>query len=120
MCNYRGELAECSQSNFFMVRNGQVLTPGTEAGLLEGITRAFIFELGREEGIEVREATLHPQDLDSADEAFITSTTRELSPVVRIDDRIIGSGRPGALTQRLLAAYRKRAWATAGGVALER
>jgi branched-chain amino acid aminotransferase len=109
MCNYRGELSECSQSNFFLVRDGIVLTPGSEAGLLEGITRAFLFELGREEGLDVREATLLPADLDRADEAFITSTTRELSPVVRIDERTIGSGKPGPITLRLLTAYRRRA-----------
>ena len=112
MCNYRGELAECSQSNFFLVRGGSVLTPPSDAGLLEGITRAFIFELGGDEGVEVREATLYPEDLESADEAFITSTTRELSPVVRIDDRVIGAGTPGPITQRLLTAYRRRAWRT--------
>jgi branched-chain amino acid aminotransferase len=112
MCNYRGELAECSQSNFFLVRDGVVFTPPTRAGLLEGITRAYMFELGREEGVDVREATLTPADLDTAQEAFITSTTRELSPVVRIDDRIIGDGRPGPITHRLLATYRKQAWAT--------
>ena len=110
MCNYRGELAECSQSNVFLVRDGVVRTPRTEAGLLEGITRAFIFELGREEGITVEEATLLPGDLDSAQEAFITSTTRELSPVTRIDERIVGSGKPGGVTLRLLKAYRRRAW----------
>jgi branched-chain amino acid aminotransferase len=117
MCNYRGELAECSQSNFFLVRDGVVLTPETGAGLLEGITRAFIFEIGREEGLDVREATLFPKDLDTADEAFITSTTRELSPVVGIDDRVIGTGRPGAITRRLLEAYRKRARTTRRAVA---
>jgi branched-chain amino acid aminotransferase len=110
MCNYRGELSECSQSNFFLVRDGIVLTPGSEAGLLEGITRAFIFEIGRDEGLDVREATLFPEDLDRAQEAFITSTTRELSPVVRIDDRTIGSGKPGPVTLQLLTAYRRRAW----------
>ena len=110
MCNYRGELSECSQSNFFLVRDGSVLTPQTAAGLLEGITRAFIFELGQEQGIEVREATLLPADLDSAQEVFITSTTRELSPVTRIDQRVIGSGKPGSLTLQLLKAYRRRAW----------
>jgi branched-chain amino acid aminotransferase len=109
MCNYRGELSECSQSNFFLVRDGIVLTPGSEAGLLEGITRAFLFELGQEEGLDVREATLFPEDLERADEAFITSTTRELSPVVRIDERTIGSGKPGPITMRLLKAYRRRA-----------
>lgn len=109
MCNYRGELCECSQSNFFLVREDVVLTPPSDAGLLEGITRAFIFEIGQQEGIDVREATLFPEDLDTADEAFITSTVRELSPVVQVDDRTIGSGRPGPLTRRLLQAFRQRA-----------
>jgi branched-chain amino acid aminotransferase len=109
MCNYRGELTECSQANFFMVRGGAVLTPPSEAGLLEGVTRAFIFELGRELGIDVREETLHPKDLESADEMFITSTTRELSPVVNVDDRVVGTGKPGPITQKLLARYQARA-----------
>ena len=109
MCNYRGELSECSQSNFFMIRDGVVLTPKSAAGLLEGVTRAFLFEVGRDIGVTVRDETLYPKDLDTADEAFITSTTRELSPVVRIDDRVIGTGKPGPITRRLLEAYRKRA-----------
>lgn len=109
MCNYRGEISECSQSNFFIVRNGLALTPESAAGLLEGITRAFLFETGTEIGVEVRAETLYPKDLDIAEEAFITSTTRELSPVVRIDDRIIGTGKPGPVTRKLLHAYRERA-----------
>ena len=109
MCNFRGELTECSQANFFMVRNGVVLTPPSQAGLLEGVTRAFLFEIGREIGIDVREETLHPNDLESADEMFITSTTRELSPVVNVDGRVVGTGKPGPITQQLLARYQARA-----------
>jgi branched-chain amino acid aminotransferase len=109
MCNYRGELSECAQSNFFLVRGGVALTPKSEAGLLEGVTRAFMFEVGRDVGVTVRDETLYPKDLDTADEAFITSTTRELSPVVRIDDRPVGSGRPGTVTLKLLEGYRRRA-----------
>jgi branched-chain amino acid aminotransferase len=109
MCNYRGELTECSQANFFMVRGGAALTPKSAAGLLEGVTRAFIFELGRELGIDVREEALVPTDLESADEMFITSTTRELSPVVKLDDRVVGSGKPGAVTKRLLERYQTKA-----------
>lgn len=111
MCNYRGELSECSQANFFMVRGGVVLTPPSEAGLLEGITRAFLFEVGNDNGIEVREAILTPDDLATADEAFITSTTRELSPVTTIDGRPVGRGTPGPLTNQLLEGYRRRAYA---------
>jgi branched-chain amino acid aminotransferase len=109
MCNYRGELSECSQANFFIVRDGVVLTPKSEAGLLEGVTRAFLFDVGRETGVEVRDETLWPADLASADEAFITSTTRELSPVTRVDDHTIGDGRPGPITMKLLDGYRRRA-----------
>jgi branched-chain amino acid aminotransferase len=109
MCNYRGELTECSQSNFFLVRGGAVLTPPSEAGLLEGVTRAFIFELGRELGIDVREDTLHPKDLDTADEMFITSTTRELSPVVNVDGRPVGNGTVGPITKKLTSLYQQRA-----------
>jgi branched-chain amino acid aminotransferase len=109
MCNYRGELSECSQANFFIVREGVALTPETDAGLLEGLTRSFLFEVGQDVGIQVRSQTLFPKDIEGADEAFITSTTRELSPVTRIDDRVIGNGKPGPLTLKLLEGYRKRA-----------
>jgi branched-chain amino acid aminotransferase len=109
MCNYRGELSECSQANFFMVRGGVALTPRSHAGLLEGVTRAFLFEVGRDIGIEVRDETLFPGDLETSEEAFITSTTRELNPVTRIDGRPVGSGKPGPITMQLLAAYRTRA-----------
>jgi branched-chain amino acid aminotransferase len=109
MCNYRGELSECSQANFFMVRGSVVQTPKSEAGLLEGITRAFLFEIGRDIGIDVQEATLFPRDLGTADEAFITSTTRELSPVTSIDGRPVGSGKVGPITKRMLEGLRRKA-----------
>jgi branched-chain amino acid aminotransferase len=109
MLNYRGEISECSQANFFMVRGGVALTPRSAAGLLEGVTRAFLFEVGQDVGVQVREETLHPADLDSAEEMFITSTTRELTPVVRIDDRVVGAGKPGPVTKTLLDGYRRRA-----------
>ena len=121
MCNYRGELSECSQANFFMIRNGVVLTPPSDAGLLEGITRAFIFEVGADAGIEVREDVLYPKDLATADEAFITSTTRELSPVTSIDGKPVGSGTVGAITRTLLDGYRQKAQElTAGEAAIRR
>jgi branched-chain amino acid aminotransferase len=109
MRNYRGELAECSQSNLFIVRGGAALTPALDAGLLSGITRAFVIEIGRDIGVPVSEATLRLEDLLGADEAFVTGTTRELTPVVRVDDRQIGSGKPGPITKRLLEAFHKRA-----------
>lgn len=117
MKNHRGEIAECSQSNFFLVRQGEVITPPLEAGLLAGITRAFVFELGRDAGIPVRETTLTEDDLATADEAFITSTTREIVPVVRVDALTIGSGSPGPVTKTLLARYRAHVAARAPSAA---
>jgi branched-chain amino acid aminotransferase len=107
--NYRGELSECAMSNLFMVSNGVVTTPPLEAGLLAGITRGFVLELARDLGIDNAEAVLHDRDLFDADEAFLTSTTKELVPIVQVDDRQIGSGRPGPITTRLLAEYQRHA-----------
>ena len=111
MRNYRGELSECTQSNLFVVKNGQALTPPLESGLLAGITRELVVELGRAEGIPVCEAVLRDDDLFEADEAFLTGTTRELLPITRVDDRVIGNGQPGLITRRLLEAFRRHAQA---------
>ena len=109
MRNHRGEIAECAQSNFFIVRNGAAFTPPLESGLLEGVTRNFVFEVGNEVGISVREAVLSDADLDAADEMFLTSTTREVLPITRIDGREVGSGRPGQITLALGDAFRRKA-----------
>lgn len=108
MRNYKGELAECTTANLFIVKDGTVLTPPLESGLLAGITRAFVFELGATLGVAVKEQVLHDVDLLSADEAFLTSTTRELVPITTVDGRTIGTGRPGPITQSLLDAFRAR------------
>jgi branched-chain amino acid aminotransferase len=120
MRNYRGELAECSTSNLFVVRDGAALTPPLESGLLPGITREFLLEIGPEAGVPVREQVLRDQDLFGADECFLTSTTREVVPIVRVDDCVIGSGKPGAVTQRLLDIFRQKTRElTAAGGAVE-
>jgi branched-chain amino acid aminotransferase len=106
MQNQAGELVECSQSNFFIVKKGELLTPPLTAGLLPGITRIYVMELAARLGIPAREATLRPADLATADEAFITGTTREVTPVVSVDDAAIGSGKPGPISRRLLDAFR--------------
>jgi branched-chain amino acid aminotransferase len=111
MRNYKGELAECTQSNLFIVKDGAALTPPVDAGLLPGITREFLFEVGAEAGIPVREAVLKDADLLGADESFLTSTTREVVPIVQVDDRTIGAGKPGPLTLALLAGFRRKAQA---------
>jgi branched-chain amino acid aminotransferase len=107
--NYKGELSECSQSNLFIVKDGVVRTPPLDAGLLAGITRGFVFEVGSSLGIPVEESQLYDADLFGADEAFFTSTTKELMPIVQVDDRKVGTGLPGPSTQKLLAEYRRRA-----------
>jgi branched-chain amino acid aminotransferase len=109
MRNYRGELAECTTANLFVVKDGEARTPPLDAGLLAGITREYLFEVGRDTGIAVREHTLRDADLLGADEAFLTSTTRELVPIVRVDSHTIGDGRPGPVTKRLLQAFRRKA-----------
>jgi branched-chain amino acid aminotransferase len=106
MRNYRGELAECTTANLFVVQNGEALTPPLESGLLAGITREYLFEVAASTGVPVREAVLRDDELFGADEAFLTSTTRELLPIVRVDDRPIGAGRPGPITRTLLGAFR--------------
>lgn len=112
--NYRGELSECAQSNLFIVSGGVVRTPPIRAGLLAGITRAFVFEVGAAIGVSVEEAVLFEHDLLAADEAFFTSSTKELMPVVQVDETTIGSGAPGPITLNLLAEFRVQALAAVG------
>jgi len=109
MRNYRGEIAECTTANIFIVKDGAASTPPLDAGLLAGITREFLFEVAREVGVPMRQQVMHDADLFGADEAFLTSTTREVVPIVKVDDRVIGDGRPGPVTQKLLEAFRVRA-----------
>ncbi len=109
LLNHRGELAECAQSNLFGVRNGVVVTPPLDAGLLEGVTRNFLFEVGRDLGIDVREEVLREADLRTIDELFLTSTTREVVPIVGVGEVSIGDGRPGPVTRALLERFRESA-----------
>jgi branched-chain amino acid aminotransferase len=86
LLNERGEVSECTSANIFIARDGQVLTPPLDSGCLPGVTREILFEIAPAEGIAIREETLRMEDLMSADEVFITSTTRNLLPVVSIED----------------------------------
>ncbi len=105
MKNHRGELCECAQSNIFVVRDGVLLTPPTSAGLLVGVTRGFVLECAADLGVPAEECVLHETDLASAQESFLTSTTREIVPVVRIGAQTIGDGAPGPVTRRLMTAF---------------
>ena len=110
MLNIKGEVAECTGDNIFVVRQGTLLTPPTDAGILEGVTREVVMELARAAGRPVREASLTRHDVYTADECFLTGTAAEVVPVVRCDGRVIGDGQPGPITrdlrQRLTAMTR--------------
>lgn len=108
MLSYRGEVAEGSQTNVFLVKDRVVKTPAVDVGILAGITRELVLRLTAEQGFETKECVISPEELLHADEVFITSSTREVVPVVEVDDTRIGDGRPGPVTLALLAAYRER------------
>lgn len=105
LLNQAGELAEGAGSNVYVVRGGVALTPPLSAGILAGITREVLFEVAAAAGVLVREETLRPADLLEADEAFITSTLKELAPIRRVDDHALRTC-PGPVTRTLLAAFR--------------
>lgn len=105
LLNLAGEVAECASSNIFAVRRGGVTTPPLSAGILAGVTRDIVLEIGREIGLDMREETLSVDELLSADEVFITSSLKEAAPVRTIDGRTIGNGRPGPITRKIEAAF---------------
>lgn len=105
MLNAEGFVAECTGDNVFIVKAGKLLTPPLTAGALYGITRQTVIDLAIEKGIPVAESNLSRYDLFNADECFLTGTGAEIVPVVKIDGRIIGRGRPGPLTRKLEERY---------------
>jgi branched-chain amino acid aminotransferase len=109
MLNQDGFVVECTADNIFILRGQRLLTPPPWLGILEGVTRATIMELGRRMGLEVREETFTRLDVWTADECFITGTGAEVVPVVECDGRRIGDGRPGQVTRELIRRYRELA-----------
>jgi branched-chain amino acid aminotransferase len=107
MLNHKGEVAECTAVNIFVVRNGELLTPPADAGILEGITRQTVIELAEEARIPFRAATLTRHDVYIADECFLTGSAAEIMPVVKLDSRVIGSGKPGPITLDLTDRFRR-------------
>ncbi len=101
MLNHKGEVAECTGDNVFVVKHGQLRTPPPDAGILEGVTRNVVIELARAAGIPFAEAALTRHDIYTADECFLTGTAAEVIAVVKCDDRVIGSGKPGPITRQL-------------------
>jgi branched-chain amino acid aminotransferase len=106
MLNSEGFVAECTGDNLFIVKNGELSTPPLSAGALYGITRRTVIELAEEEGLKVCEPNLTRYDLFNADECFLTGTGAEIVPVVKIDGRVIGAGKPGSITKMLVEQYR--------------
>lgn len=111
MLNSQGLVSECSGDNIFAYikdfnGRGELRTPPVSAGILEGITRDAVMQLGTQLGIPVVEKNLTLFDLYAAEEAFLTGTAAEVVPVTRLDMRVIGDGKPGPITQQLMAEYK--------------
>ncbi|MGQ0570794.1 MAG: branched-chain-amino-acid transaminase [Armatimonadota bacterium] len=119
MLTPEGYVCECSADNIFMVRNGRVWTPSAHLGLLQGVTRDVVLGLAQELGIGAEERIFTLHDVYAADECFLTGTGAEVAPVVEVDGRQIGDGRPGPITHRLSAAFRDFARRTGAAVYAE-
>lgn len=96
-----GTVAEGTVSNLFIVKEKRVLTPSVASGILSGVTRAFVIDLCRKRGLEVLETFLTRHEIYNAEECFMTNTSSEVLPVVSVDARKIGGGKPGPVTQAL-------------------
>lgn len=108
MLNEQGYVAECTGDNVFIVKKGEVITPPVSDGSLDGITRQVIFELCAELEITIREASMARYDVYTADESFLTGTAAETIPMVKLDEREIGDGKPGPISLKLIGAYRQK------------
>ncbi|MCL4108567.1 UNVERIFIED_CONTAM: hypothetical protein GTU68_022869 [Idotea baltica] len=107
MLNHKGEVAECTGDNIFIVKNGVLKTPPVDAGILEGITRNAVIDLARKAGITVEETAMVRHDIYVADECFLTGSAAEVIAAVSLDGRQIGTGKPGPVTQQLLELFRQ-------------
>jgi len=105
MLNVQGYVSECTGDNIFIIKEGQLFTPPLSAGALYGITPRVVMEIAEESGYRVAEPNLTRHDLFNADECFLTGTGAEIVPIVKIDGRVIGDGRPGTITQKLVGQY---------------
>jgi branched-chain amino acid aminotransferase len=100
-----GCLSDGITSNIYLVRQGRLMTPSHEAGIVEGITRGAVLDLARESGVPVEEGFFKVSEIDQAEEMFLTSTTRQVLPITRVDGKPVAGGHPGPVTQRLMEAY---------------
>lgn len=109
MINEKGFVTESTTSNVFIVKGGTVLTPNLESGILHGITRQFLLDVMKAKNVEHDVKNITPEDVYSADECFVTATTKEVMPVRICDGKVVGRGEPGEVTKRLMKLYREEA-----------
>jgi branched-chain amino acid aminotransferase len=107
MLNDTGLVAECTGDNIYVVRDGEITTPPLTAGALNGITRGVVFDIAKELGIPMRDAEMSRHEIYTADECFLTGTAAEVIAAVKLDQRPIGSGKPGPITQRIITRFRE-------------
>jgi branched-chain amino acid aminotransferase len=112
MLNEQGYVAECTGDNIFVLKRGAITTPPISAGGLRGITREVVFEIAAGFGIPVHEPEMTRYDIYTADECFLTGTAAEIIPVISLDKRQIGDGKPGPLTARFIARFHELTQAT--------
>lgn len=106
MLNHKGEVAECTGDNIFIMKRGVLKTPPIDAGILEGVTRNVVIELAKEAKIPFQECNMTRHDIYVADELFLTGTAAEIIAVTKVDERAIGTGKPGPVTQQLRERFR--------------
>jgi branched-chain amino acid aminotransferase len=107
MLNHKGEVAECTGDNIFIIKDGLIQTPPTEAGILEGLTRNHVIQLARDAGHQVLETAMVRDDIYTAQECFLTGTAAEVIAVISLDGHTIGNGSPGPITRDLMARFRQ-------------
>lgn len=105
MLNSAGEVTECTTSNIWMVKNGQILTPTMGSGILSGLTRKKILALCQAHHLNFAETVIKPQDLREADEIFLSSTTKRIVPITKLNQQTLGDGTPGQMTKHLISLH---------------
>lgn len=107
MLNHKGEVAECTGDNLFVIKHGVLKTPPPDAGILEGVTRNLVIDLAKKAGVPFQEATMTRHDVYVADEMFLTGTAAEVIAVTKVDGRVVGSGKQGPITRKLRELFTK-------------
>jgi len=107
LLNHQGQIAECTGDNIFLIKDGVIRTPHVSCGVLAGVTRQTVIDLARAKGYTVDETFLTPFDISASDEVFLTGTAAEVIAMISLDGRAIGCGKPGPITQEIMALFRE-------------